>query len=286
MPMADRAVSKELLRRVPVAWPTLVLTGGALGAWGAANVAAVTGAIPYGLAVVVDTLAVFALFTPMHDATHKAVGEAKLLNEAIGRLASLVFAVPFAAFRHLHLEHHRHTNDPERDPDFYSGAGPRWQLPLRWLTQDLHYYATYFGRLRRRPRREVAEVLAAVALLVALAGGLSLAGWGAEVLLLWLLPARLAIGLLAFAFDYLPHVPHDVRASEDRYRATRILEERWLTPLFLFQNYHLVHHLFPGVPFYRYGLVWRARRGELIAKGARVDRLVSPAPTLASLTRG
>jgi ring-1,2-phenylacetyl-CoA epoxidase subunit PaaE len=37
----------------------------------------------------------------------------------------------------------------------------------------------------------------------------------------------------------------------------RIGFERLLTPLALYQNYHLVHHLHPAVPFYRYIAVWR-----------------------------
>ena len=32
----------------------------------------------------------------------------------------------------------------------------------------------------------------------------------------------------------------------------------WLmTPALLYQNYHLVHHLHPLIPFYRYIAVWR-----------------------------
>ena len=37
----------------------------------------------------------------------------------------------------------------------------------------------------------------------------------------------------------------------------RIGSEPWLSPLLLYQNYHLVHHLHPVVPFYRYIRVWR-----------------------------
>jgi fatty acid desaturase len=33
-----------------------------------------------------------------------------------------------------------------------------------------------------------------------------------------------------------------------------------LTPVLLCQNYHLVHHLYPTVPFYRLLKVWNAKR--------------------------
>jgi fatty acid desaturase len=32
-----------------------------------------------------------------------------------------------------------------------------------------------------------------------------------------------------------------------------------LTPLLTYQNYHLVHHLYPTVPFYRYRRLWESR---------------------------
>jgi len=30
----------------------------------------------------------------------------------------------------------------------------------------------------------------------------------------------------------------------------------------MYQNYHLVHHLYPNVPFYRMVKIWNARRDE------------------------
>ena len=75
--------------------------------------------------------------------------------------------------------------------------------------------------------------------------------------------------LLAFAFDYLPHRPHLIPARADRFRATHIISGRWLTLPLCCQNYHLVHHLYPAVPFYGYGRVWHDQRDELLARGAR-----------------
>ena len=45
----------------------------------------------------------------------------------------------------------------------------------------------------------------------------------------------------------------------------RIGAERLLSPLMLYQNYHLVHHLHPLVPFYRYIAVWRRNEAEHLA---------------------
>lgn len=261
-------MKKKLLARPPLAVPTLLLAVAVLGGAVATMTALAVGAIPLPLGAVLMFIAGFAAFTPMHDASHKAVADRGWINALVGRLCAVVLVVPFSAFRYIHLTHHRHTNDPERDPDFYSGTGPTWQLPLRWLTQDATYYSVYFRA--DRPRWEKAEAIGTVVSMLAVIVVLgSTLGW-TVVVLGWLLPARLAIAALAFAFDYLPHHPHEVPASVDRFQATRIIESKWLSPVMLCQNYHLVHHLFPGVPFYRYGVVWRAKRDELMAKGARV----------------
>ena len=45
-----------------------------------------------------------------------------------------------------------------------------------------------------------------------------------------------------------------------------------LDPLLLGQNLHLVHHLWPRVPFYRYRAAFEASREYLDTKGATVNR--------------
>lgn len=274
-PAADRARLLALMNNPRVSWPTVALGLVAFGGWLTILAAAIAGALPAPLAVALLTLAGYLTFTPMHDASHASVGRARWLNELTGRLAGVPLMAPFRAFRFAHLEHHRNTNDAERDPDMWSGGRFRLTLPLRWMTQDLHYYAFYLRRLASRPRDERAETLLTLLALWGAAALAAASGHGHQVLLFVVLPSRLAIGLLACSFDWLPHAPHAVRGAEDRFRAT--LNVRWsaerrgrfLTPLLLSQNYHLVHHLFPGVPFHRYGAVWAAREPELLAKGAR-----------------
>jgi beta-carotene hydroxylase len=81
-------------------------------------------------------------------------------------------------------------------------------------------------------------------------------GWFVPLAVLWLLPAALALVFLAFAFDFLPHYPYDTAA---RYYDTRIYPGRLLNVVLLGQNYHLIHHLWTTIPWYRYQHVY----GEL-----------------------
>ncbi|MGE0320758.1 MAG: fatty acid desaturase [Polyangiaceae bacterium] len=272
-PVARRS-SHSALSAVEWAWPTLLLTGVAWAVFLVAILSASLWAWPFALPAFF--LAGFVAFTPMHDAAHKSVAKARWVSELVGRLAGLLLLAPFPAFRWIHLEHHKHTNEADSDPDFYSGAGPRWQLPLRWATQDLHYYWLYLRA--DRPPRERVEAIATLVASYALLALIALSGhW--QFVVAWLVGARLAIAALAFAFDYLPHAPHDVIQKQDRFRATTLIDHTWLTPVLLYQNYHLIHHLYPGVPFYRYAKVFHERRAELVKKGARKRRLFAdPTP--------
>ena len=45
------------------------------------------------------------------------------LNYVVGRLCAVCFGVPFKAFRYVHLQHHKYTNHPLKDPDYWAGRG-------------------------------------------------------------------------------------------------------------------------------------------------------------------
>ena len=154
-------------------------------------------------------------------------------------------------------------------------APTRLGVLVRCLTILPHYYMVLFGWLRdgsSSSRRQ--KTLQAAVIFIVMGAGLGAlirAGFGSELLLLWVLPAWLASGLLAYLFDYLPHRPHDDRG---RWTNARILiGGRLLTLLMAGQNYHLVHHLMPRVPFYRYGALYRDLRPELERHGSTIVRL-------------
>ena len=258
--------------RVPmplVALPTLALFVGSLLAWASATWWVLAGEDPWRHAVTVPVLAVvtFTMFTVLHESTHLAAGRSRLANELLGRL-SVLFVSPlasFALFRFLHIEHHRNTNeDVATDPDAWTCAGPRWQWPLRWLSLDLWYIRFYAPRITRRPRAELAEHAAVFAVVVAAVVALVVTGHGWELLVVYLIPQRLGVGILVWWFDWLPHHDLEATARSDRFHATRIRVgwERVMNPLMLYQNYHLVHHIHPTIPFYRYVQVWRRSESD------------------------
>lgn len=254
-----------------IAWPTLALLAAALGLAAASTLAGIAGVLPVAVSVLLNALAAYLFFTVSHDAAHHAVSSNDALNRWIGRIATPFFTpdASFSVWRFIHMQHHRFTNHEDgSDPDAYTMAGPAWQRPLRWATIDLAYLVFYARRARRRPRAELVEWGVQAVVLTALFAAVIAAGGLLDLLLYVILAQRIAIVWLAFAFDYLPHHGLHLRPSEDRLKTTRnrIGAERLLSPLLLYQNYHLVHHLHPVVPFYRYLRVWR-RNEEAYLEG-------------------
>lgn len=261
---------EQATRQPRLAWPTLGLFALSCLLWGSGTVLGVQGVLAPGWAIAINVLASYWFFTVLHDAAHRAVCERPWVNDWLGRV-SLMPIIPFPifrAFRFIHMQHHRFANEPpDRDPDAYTGGGPRWLLPLRWATVDLKYYAFYLQHLGQRPVSERVETGVAALLNLSVIGLALGMGWGMEMLLCWLIPGRIALALLAFAFDYLPHHPRLSTQRENPWRATNNRQglEWLLTPLLLWQNYHLVHHLYPRAPFYRYGRIWKAGEAVFMA---------------------
>jgi fatty acid desaturase len=258
-----------------VAWPTLVLAAGVWVTFPAVWWAVDTALLPRWIGAFTMMLVIYAAFTPMHEAAHGNVGgrrDRAWLDTAVGWGCSLLFLAPFPTFKAVHLRHHGTVNRDGRDPDLWV-AGPTWWSTVgRCLTIVPHYYRLFLGPMAAEsPALRQARNVAVVALvgLFTLFGALVVTGQGLNLLTLWILPAWLASGLLAFAFDWLPHHPH---RSTDRFTNARIvLGGRLLTWALLWQNYHLIHHLWPRVPFYRYDVVFDAERGALLAKGIPVE---------------
>jgi fatty acid desaturase len=255
--------------------PTVWLFAAAIALFTVVSWGYLSGLVPAWVAIAVNAVALYVVFTPLHESMHGIAHEVRWVNDAIGRVAGAALTITLPLFRGVHYEHHSHTNDPVRDPDLGVARRPRWLLPLWCLAIPSEYRVKFYGHRLWRTRAQLVEVLALDAAIV---GGLGVAlagGWGVALAVLWLVPAALAVVVLAFAFDFLPHYPYDTAA---RYFDTRITPGAVLNAVLLGQNHHLIHHLWTTIPWYRYRRVFTATRDELARRGCRIGWRVTPLP--------
>jgi ring-1,2-phenylacetyl-CoA epoxidase subunit PaaE len=185
--------------------------------------------------VPVHVAAALLLCLVLHDCGHHAAGRLTWVNDTMGRIA-MPFVSAFASFpaaRFLHWEQHRRHGTEHLTP--WNVHGPAWQRPLRWMLADLWHAYAYLKRSDERPQHEVAETLALLALVPAACAAVIGTGHGWELLVVYLLPQRIAVALVSWWFDWFPRgQPPEAR------------------------SYHRVHTRHPSLPFYRYLQAWRA----------------------------
>lgn len=262
----DLDLFKALRKRPRIAWPTIILLVAAFSLFTGSTWAYIEGVLPLFAAILINAVAAYMSFTPVHEASHGSVSSNSRLNDWVGRISTVLLApIPFfRTFRFMHAQHHRFTNDKTKDPDCYTAGGPKWLLPLRWLTLEIGYFSIYLSPevFWKRPKSERIELYLGILFGAFIIATVIYKGWLANYLLLVILPSRIANFFIAFAFDFLPHYPHEANGKEQPFQATsnRVGMEWLLTPIFLYQNYHLVHHLYPAVPFYRLIKVWNAKK--------------------------
>ena len=199
------------------------------------------------------------LFTLEHECTHGTPFERPALNLWVGRAAGLILLLPFTWFRWFHMAHHRHTNDPERDPELSRPKPEGWRA-IAWHVSGLPYWASqirlvlrlamgraedHFLPPRARPTA-IAEARAMLALY--LLAGTSLMVTPA-LFWLWILPMiigqpALRLYLLAEHAD-CPHVADMLENTRTTFTTQALRWLAWNMP------YHIEHHSAPQVPFHR-----------------------------------
>ncbi|HIK44677.1 MAG TPA: fatty acid desaturase [Leptolyngbyaceae cyanobacterium M65_K2018_010] len=199
--------------------------------------------------------------TVIHDASHNSAHRNRLVNALLGHGSALILGFSFPVFTRVHLQHHAHVNDPDNDPDhFVSTGGPLWLIAARFF-----YHEIYFFKRRLWRNWELLEWFLgrfAVGLLVFTAWKFDFLGY---IFNFWFSPA-LVVGIaLGLFFDYLPHRPFQER---DRWKNARVYPSPVLNLLIMGQNYHLVHHLWPSIPWYKYQPTYEVMRPLLDAKGS------------------
>ena len=201
------------------------------------------------------------LFTLMHEAMHRTVFASQWLNDGVGALCGFVLLLPPAWFRYFHFAHHRHTQDPENDPEL---ATPKPEtvrdyaihvsgIPV-WKNAVLTLLSNAFGApeydyvpasQRKVIQTEARRMLAGYVLVVAC----SLALQSTALIWLWIVPALLGQPFLRL-FLLAEHgrcafVANMLENSRTTFTTRFVRWLAWNMP------YHAEHHALPTVPFHK-----------------------------------
>jgi beta-carotene hydroxylase len=253
----------------PVAWPTVLLFVVCIGILGLVWVAGIQQIMPLWLGMLINGITAYFLFSVVHDSSHMAVSRNKFFNEALGRIGLVYFAplAPMDVARYIHMSHHKHTNDPQLDPDSYSHKLD-WLFPLRWLNFDYYYAKWFFQKGGDFARRKYGAVALYAAFILGSCAAIIWAGYGLELLMLWFIPTRISSFLFVLVFSYLTHQPFENLGRDNEYKATalRMGADWFWGPVMTNHNYHLIHHLYPNAPFYNYRRIWAIKGTDIMAK--------------------
>lgn len=226
------------------------------------------------ISLIISTLSCYAMFTVTHDSIHRAISKNVFINDTIGLISSMGLGptTNWYAVKKNHLLHHAHTNDYEKDPDMWcseKGPGGKKLMLFRWMTMDISYWYVFITTIHKYNLK----LLFKMALYEIIPVGILYLGYQYNFLDVlfqyWILPSRISIFMLAYLFDYLPHSPHETIKIEDKYKTTVYLSAPWyikpfLSLLIFYQNYHVIHHLEPRIPFYEYKKRWEQLNSTLI----------------------
>lgn len=258
-------------------WPTLVLLSVCYALWALATIWLPT--ITLGGAVFVAAVMIALQSSLQHEVIHDHPFRNRTLNAALV-FPSLNLAIPYLRFRDTHLAHHRDADltDPYDDPESNYIDPLVWaQLPLPVRVVRLANN-TLLGRLILGPLVGQISFMRQDWALIRDGDRAVLRGW------LWHLPAVAVVLIWLFAMATMPLWAYGVaaymglsmlklrtflehQAHESARGRTVVIEDRGpFALLFLNNNYHVVHHMHPKVPWFQLPTLFRANRAKYLRR--------------------
>jgi beta-carotene hydroxylase len=210
-----------------------------------------------------NVLALHLSGTVIHDACHNVAHRNRIVNAVLGHGSALLLGFSFPVFTRVHMQHHANVNDPDNDPDHVvSTAGPLLIINARFFYHEIFFFQRRLWRKFELWEWVIARSLLAV--IVFLGWQFGFLGY---ILNFWFVPLAVVGWALGLFFDYLPHRPFQER---DRWKNARVYASPILNLLILGQNYHLIHHLWPSIPWYNYEKAYQATHPLLKEKGCHL----------------
>jgi fatty acid desaturase len=235
--------------------------------------------IPWWLLAVAGGYVIQWHFSLQHEAIHAMRGLPKWLRIAVV-YPPIGGWFPFELYRRSHLQHHRngYLTYPRHDTESYYHELEDWEDYGQLCRSLLIVNQTFLGRLLvgpflRTPQlywKEGCKIVAGDTANV----GIWLRHLVAFALILlavtaifdmpvWVYFAALLYPGLVFGMmrSYIEH-----RWGERADERTAVVESNWIFGLlFLWNNLHAVHHVFPAAPWYKVPRIWREHRDRIIA---------------------
>lgn len=253
------------------AWPTVVMAFTLFFAFWMFVALAFFEIIPLWLTAVLNTILAYLIFTPLHEAAHGNVrGNHKnlyWLEQLVGIMSGMLLLGPFSSFRFIHLAHHAHTNDHDHDPDMWVHGRNHLEVAIRCLSILPYYYFFFFSSPKRAARK---YFISAILWLLSFAGLAIYLGAKSSMwlpLFAWIVPGICANGLLAFFLDFIPHVPHD---KLYRYHNSNVIFGKAIYLVTMAHSFHIIHHLWPRIPFYSYKTAFSYFKEDLKKEGTPI----------------
>ena len=259
-----------------VPWGIVAWAFGNMAVWLALWPLVIFDVIPLWLGFLVATVNMALVYLPTHDAQHDIIArkgqKLRWLNELVGHATSWMIVYPYQVLRVTHLDHHRHANDPDLDPDITSHADGPWRAIWRAIQERQprgKRAEDYLAVLKRKGRTDLILIAIAYRLgFLAILCTLAWSGFALEAFFLWWLPYHIAITYIVFFLSWAPHSPG---MEMGRYKDTK----NWRSAVgnigSMGMQYHIVHHLHPYIPLSRTPTAYREMRPILEARGCRIE---------------
>ena len=207
----------------------------------------------------------FCAFSICHEASHGLIVRRpqrfRFVNDIIGWVTGAIFLSGYPAFRDAHIEHHRHTNDREKDPNYWAVKHRDWKMifPIVFALFYVRRQTYLFSKSKNRP-----FLRASFYIMLAIAAGpmIAIAYFYSpfDVFALWLFPAFVSSWYATAVVGILPHGKSGDAPSEQDMRINiyPAFIQKPMSLLMNGHNYHLLHHVYPNAPFYKYPAIARA----------------------------
>jgi fatty acid desaturase len=213
----------------------------------------------------------------MHEGAHYLLFKNRRLNAIVSELfLAWPLFITMRAYRTSHFAHHRHVNT-EKDPDLLRKQNPEWEFPksggalLALLARDVFGLNTHqqfleladMSEQKETSRRIEPYAVARMLFYILVLTVVTYFRLWPLFLLLWVVPILTWLKVVMRVRSIAEHfaIENDHVYTRSRTTLPSLLERVFVAPRNI--NFHLEHHLYPSVPFFRL-----PRLHELLMKDA------------------